>query len=169
MFLITHRLVHRSSARPVAGIRLAGAAPAATTRITFVLVNDTYLMADEVMADGKRRGGFARLAAVVKAERGRAKAEGRQVIFAHGGDTLSPSLVSGMQRGGDFCTAFAKAKPVLPAGDAPVIAIELIGYIKDIGTVRTGVDGRIVVTVIRPAARRRSPCHRWAACRARPA
>jgi hypothetical protein len=56
---------HRSSARPAAGIRLAGAAPTATTRITFVLVNDTYLMADEVMADGKRRGGFARLAAVV--------------------------------------------------------------------------------------------------------
>jgi hypothetical protein len=34
---------------------------------------------------------------------------------------------------------------VLPAGDAPVMAIEVIDYIKDIGTVRTGVDGRIVV------------------------
>ena len=31
------------------------------------------------------------------------------------------------------------------AGDAPVMAIEVIDYIKDIGTVRTGVDGRIVV------------------------
>jgi hypothetical protein len=50
-------------------------------------------VADEVMADDKRRGGFARLA----------------------------------------------------AGDAPVMAIEVIDYMKDIGTVRTGVDGRIVV------------------------
>ena len=27
----------------------------------------------------------------------------------------------------------------------PVMAIEVIDYVKDIGTVRTGVDGRIVV------------------------
>ena len=38
-------------------------------KITFVLVNDIYQMGDTLMADGKRRGGFARLAAVVKAER----------------------------------------------------------------------------------------------------
>ena len=47
------------------------------------------------MADGKRRGGFARLAAVVKAER----AKGGHVVFAHGGDTLSPSLMSGIDQG----------------------------------------------------------------------
>src|SRR5262249_48154912 len=45
--------------------------------------------------DGERRGGFARLAAVVKAER----AKGGNVIFAHAGDTLSPSLMSGLDRG----------------------------------------------------------------------
>ena len=49
------------------------------------------------MPDGKRRGGFARLAAVVKAERERAK--GGHVMFAHGGDTLSPSLMSGIDQG----------------------------------------------------------------------
>jgi hypothetical protein len=38
-------------------------------RVTFIPVNDIYLMADQMMPDGKRRGGFARLAAVVKAER----------------------------------------------------------------------------------------------------
>ena len=52
------------------------------------------------MADGKRRGGFARLAAVVKAER----AKGGHVIFAHAGDTLSPSLMSGLDRGAHIVT-----------------------------------------------------------------
>lgn len=63
--------------------------------VTFVLVNDIYLMSDQEFPDGRRRGGFARLAAVVKAER----AKNRNVIFAHGGDTLSPSLMSGLDRG----------------------------------------------------------------------
>jgi 5'-nucleotidase/UDP-sugar diphosphatase len=76
-------------------IALAGSARAQSTRVTFVLVNDIYLMGDQVMPDGKRRGGFARLAAVVKAER----AKGGHVIFAHAGDTLSPSLMSGIDRG----------------------------------------------------------------------
>ena len=68
---------------------------AETTRVTFVLVNDIYLMGDEPMPDGQRRGGFPRLAAVVKAER----AKGGHVLFAHGGDTLSPSLMSGIDHG----------------------------------------------------------------------
>ena len=70
-------------------------ASAETAKVTFVLTNDIYLMGDTLMADGKRRGGFARLAAVVKAER----AKGGHVVFAHGGDTLSPSLMSGIDRG----------------------------------------------------------------------
>lgn len=73
----------------------AGSAYAETARITFLLVNDIYLMTDQMMPDGKRRGGFARLAGVVKAER----AKGGNVIFAHAGDTLSPSLMSGIDRG----------------------------------------------------------------------
>ena len=67
--------------------------------VTFVLFNDFYLMAEQPFPDGKSRGGFARLAAVVKAERERARAEGRTVIVAHGGDTLSPSVMSGLDRG----------------------------------------------------------------------
>jgi 2',3'-cyclic-nucleotide 2'-phosphodiesterase (5'-nucleotidase family) len=64
-------------------------------RITFVLVNDIYQMDEQRGEDGKMRGGFPRLAAVVKAER----AKGHPVIFAHGGDTLSPSIMSGLDRG----------------------------------------------------------------------
>jgi 5'-nucleotidase/UDP-sugar diphosphatase len=79
----------------LAGVLIAAGATAETTRVTFVLVNDIYLMGDQVMPDGKRRGGFARLAAVVKAER----AKGGHVILAHAGDTLSPSLMSGIDKG----------------------------------------------------------------------
>lgn len=77
------------------------AAPAASAQterraaFTVLLVNDIYQMGDQASPDGKRRGGFARLAAVVKAER----AKGGHVIFAHAGDTLSPSLMSGLDRG----------------------------------------------------------------------
>ena len=71
-----------------------------STKVTFILVNDIYSMGDTLMPDGKRRGGFARLAAVVKAER----AKGGNVVFAHGGDTLSPSLMSGIDRGQHIIT-----------------------------------------------------------------
>jgi 2',3'-cyclic-nucleotide 2'-phosphodiesterase (5'-nucleotidase family) len=84
----------------------AGTQPggASTTKITFILVNDIYSMGDEAMPDGRRRGGFARLAAVVKAERDKARANGGHVIFAHAGDTLSPSLMSGLDRGAHIIT-----------------------------------------------------------------
>lgn len=75
--------------------RPAWAQPVASTRITFVLFNDFYIMNEQVLPDGKARGGFARLATAVKRER----ANNRNVIVAHGGDTLSPSLMSGFDRG----------------------------------------------------------------------
>jgi 5'-nucleotidase / UDP-sugar diphosphatase len=94
-------ITRRAAALSLAVLALIGLAPIASaqtthkTAITFLLTNDIYLMNEQVMADGKARGGFARLAAVVKAER----AKGGHVIFAHGGDTLSPSLMSGLDRG----------------------------------------------------------------------
>ncbi|MCC6890384.1 MAG: bifunctional metallophosphatase/5'-nucleotidase [Hyphomicrobiales bacterium] len=83
---------------------LLEAAAAQTARVTFILVNDIYLMGDQAQPDGQRRGGFARLAAVVKAERARAQAAGAHVVFAHAGDTLSPSLMSGLDRGAHIIT-----------------------------------------------------------------
>ncbi len=84
----------------LAGLALVAAslganAQTARTTVTFILVNDIYQMSAQAMADGRSRGGFARLAAVVKAER----AKGGHVVFAHAGDTLSPSLMSGFDRG----------------------------------------------------------------------
>jgi 2',3'-cyclic-nucleotide 2'-phosphodiesterase (5'-nucleotidase family) len=95
----TRRHVIRSLLAMTASLA-AAPARAETTRITFILVNDIYLMGDELLADGQRRGGFARLAAVVKAER----AKGGHVIFAHAGDTLSPSLMSGLDHGEHIIT-----------------------------------------------------------------
>lgn len=80
---------------------------AETAKITFILVNDIYQMSDTLMADGQRRGGFARLAAVVKAER----AKGGHVVLAHGGDTLSPSLMSGIDQGAHIITLTNMIKP----------------------------------------------------------
>ena len=57
-------------------------------------------MSDQMVFDGESRGGFARLAAVVRAERTR----GGPLIFAHGGDTLSPSLMSGIDQGAHIIT-----------------------------------------------------------------
>src|ERR1041384_5469877 len=56
-------------------------------------------MGEQAFPDGGKRGGFARLAAVIKAERAKAAAEGRHVIVAHGGDTLSPSTMSALDHG----------------------------------------------------------------------
>jgi 2',3'-cyclic-nucleotide 2'-phosphodiesterase (5'-nucleotidase family) len=85
-------------------ILVADTALAQTAKVTFILVNDIYIMGDQVAADGQRRGGFARLAAIVKAERARARDTGGHVILAHAGDTLSPSLMSGLDQGAHIIT-----------------------------------------------------------------
>ena len=63
---------------------------AGPVKVTFVLTNDVYVMSEE-----KGRGGMARLAAVVKAER----EKNPNTLFVHAGDTLSPSLMSGFDQG----------------------------------------------------------------------
>src|SRR3954468_18392118 len=90
-----------------AAVMLPRLARADSTRVTIVLTNDIYQMGETLMADGKRRGGFARLAAVVKAER----AKGGNVLFAHGGDTLSPSLMSGVDQGAHIMALTNVLKP----------------------------------------------------------
>lgn len=87
----------------------AAIAQATTTRITFVLTNDIYKISEE-----KGRGGLARLAAVVKAERAR----GGHVVFSHAGDTLSPSLMSGFDKGQHMFALFnAMALDVFAPGN----------------------------------------------------
>ena len=68
---------------------VAAPAWAAPVTITFVQTNDIDRMEE---LDG--RGGFARLAAVVEAERAKGP-----TLFVHSGDTISPSLLSGIDKG----------------------------------------------------------------------
>lgn len=88
--------------RHALGLALAGlaapgalAAGASQARFTLILTSDIYLMNED--RDG--RGGMARLAAVVNAERAAAARDGRRIIFVHAGDMLSPSLMSGLDQG----------------------------------------------------------------------
>ena len=69
--------------------------------LTFLLVNDIYRC-----EDFHGRGGLARFAAVVKAERARAEAEGGLLICAHAGDTFSPSLLSSFDQGAHMVALF---------------------------------------------------------------
>ena len=50
-----------------------------------------------------------------------------------------------MGRGGDGYTMFRDARHLLPDTDSPLIANEVMDYLAKLGTVRTGVEGRIVV------------------------
>jgi 2',3'-cyclic-nucleotide 2'-phosphodiesterase (5'-nucleotidase family) len=50
-----------------------------------------------------------------------------------------------LARGGDGYTTFAQATPLLPVADSPLLANDVMVYLRRIGTVRTGVDGRIVL------------------------
>ena len=87
----------------VSARRVGACGHAQTARTTVTFHPGQRHLSDEradAAADGKSRGGFARLAAVVKAER----AKGGHVVFAHAGDTLSPSLMSGFDRGAHIIT-----------------------------------------------------------------
>src|SRR6185436_2103462 len=99
--------LHRLVAGLVVALLVSAAARAENAKVTFILMNDIYLMGETAMPDGQHRGGFARLAAVVKAER----AKGGHVILAHGGDTLSPSLMSGFDNGAHIITLTNVLRP----------------------------------------------------------
>ncbi len=66
------------------------ASQGANPTFTLLLVNDIYKMGEV-----RGRGGFARLAAIARAE----KAKGVPCLYAHAGDMFSPSLMSGFDQG----------------------------------------------------------------------
>jgi 2',3'-cyclic-nucleotide 2'-phosphodiesterase (5'-nucleotidase family) len=49
-----------------------------------------------------------------------------------------------LARGGDGYDTFAEAKPLIPIDDSPLIANEAMVHVRKLGTVRTGVEGRVV-------------------------
>lgn len=76
--------------------------PVQEPTFTLLLVNDVYRMGE---VDG--RGGFARLTAVVRTER----AHGVPMLYAHAGDSFSPSLMSGFDRGAHIVELLNLAPP----------------------------------------------------------
>jgi len=87
----------------MAGAAFVSPALADTVNITFLLTSDIY----QFDADKSGRGGFARLNAVVKAER----AKGGNVIYVHAGDMISPSLLSGIDKGENTVVLLNMAPP----------------------------------------------------------
>ena len=85
-----HLIRHAVIAATIIATTLVLPARAETVKLTFLLTNDIYKVDNT-----SGRGGFARLNAVVKAER----AKGGHVIYAHAGDLISPSLLSGFDQG----------------------------------------------------------------------
>lgn len=84
-------------------LALALAAPAAAEPVTVMLlhINDF-----DRIEDSKERGGLARLMALVNEER----AAAQHAIFTHGGDTISPSLLSGFDKGAHIIDLFNEAE-----------------------------------------------------------
>ena len=100
-----YRPVHSTDAASLAAIALGivtlalGAATplpaqAEPLTVTFIHLNDWDRMGDD---DGQ--GGAARIAAVVNAERARVEAAGGLAVVTFGGDMISPSVLSGIDRG----------------------------------------------------------------------
>lgn len=79
------------------------AAPAAAEPVTLKLLHVNDL--DRIEESGER-GGLARLMTLVNRER----AAGGEVLFTHGGDSISPSLLSGFDKGAHIIDLFNEAE-----------------------------------------------------------
>ena len=76
-----HLVRHAAIAFLIGLAAVASPARAETVNLTLLFACDTY-----TVDSPSERGGFARLSAVVKAERAR----GGHLVYAHGGDLISP-------------------------------------------------------------------------------
>jgi 2',3'-cyclic-nucleotide 2'-phosphodiesterase (5'-nucleotidase family) len=54
------------------------------------------------------------------------------------------AIVDFLARGGDDYAMFREARRVTPDNDAPLLVNEVVDYIRKLGTVTTGVEGRVV-------------------------
>ncbi len=80
---------------------LAVPAAAEPVKLTLLHINDI-----DRIEDSKGRGGLARLMTLVNRERAAAE----HAIFTHGGDTISPSLLSGFDKGAHMMDLFNEAE-----------------------------------------------------------
>ena len=94
-------------------------------------------------------GRFPQVSGIEVAVRSRARRgqprhrdEGRRRA-ARRGKTYRVAVLDFLARGGDDYTMFRDAKRVTPDNDAPLMVNEVVEYLRKLGTVRTGVEGRI--------------------------
>ena len=97
-----HLVRHAAIAFLIGLAAVASPARAETVNLTLLFACDTY-----TVDNTSERGGFARLSAVVKAERAR----GGHLVYAHGGDLISPSLLSGFDKGEHTVALVNMAQP----------------------------------------------------------
>ena len=83
------------------GLAAMASALAETVNVSIIVASDMDQMS------GKKRGGAARLAAVVKAER----AKGGHTMFVFPGDLLSPSILAGFDKGAHMVELLNMAAP----------------------------------------------------------
>lgn len=88
-------------AASVVVLLLAAPAAAEPVKLTLLHVNDL-----DRIEESKGRGGLARLMSLVKQERAAAD----HAIFTHGGDSISPSLLSGFDKGAHIIDLFNEAE-----------------------------------------------------------
>ncbi len=81
---------HLAAGAALVAAMMAGSVALAAEKVTIVHFNDL-----DRMGEKGGRGGVARLASIIDAER----AGGGNVLVAFGGDTISPSLMSGLDKG----------------------------------------------------------------------
>jgi 5'-nucleotidase/UDP-sugar diphosphatase len=81
-----------------------------------------------------------------------ARAAGSRITSIKVGDapldeakTYSVDVNDFLARGGDGYVQFRDARRILPDGDSPLLANEVMVFVRKLGTVRTGVEGRIVI------------------------
>jgi 2',3'-cyclic-nucleotide 2'-phosphodiesterase (5'-nucleotidase family) len=82
-------------------VLLAAPAAAEPVKLTLLHINDI-----DRIEDSKERGGLARLMTLVNRERAAAE----HAVFTHGGDTISPSLLSGFDKGAHIIDLFNEAE-----------------------------------------------------------
>lgn len=98
--MLAYRIRTALAASAVA-LLLALPAAAEPVKLTLLHINDI-----DRIEDSKGRGGLARLMTLVNEERSAAE----HAIFTHGGDTISPSLLSGFDKGAHMMDLFNEAE-----------------------------------------------------------
>jgi 2',3'-cyclic-nucleotide 2'-phosphodiesterase (5'-nucleotidase family) len=59
------------------------------------------------------------------------------------GRTYQVAVIDFLARGGDDYAMLREARRITPDNDAPLLVNEVVDYLRKLGTVRTGVEGRI--------------------------